>query len=93
MSEKKLHKIAKLSLIFGFFVVIPLLGYIFSLAALILGIMALVKIAKSPQEYRGKDFAIAGIILGLLGGYICSLSSLIFFAQCSAVAPFIYTLF
>ncbi len=75
--EKKLHKTAILSLIFGCLIVIPFLGYIFGLVALILGITALLKINKNPKEYKGIGFAIAGSVLGLFSFSICSILTVI----------------
>jgi len=49
-------------LLFSFLVFFPALA----LPALILGIIALHKIKKYPEKYRGKGFAISAVVLGIL---------------------------
>jgi len=61
MENKKTPSIAIWSLIFG---CIPVL--ITPLLAIILGIIALVKISKNSDTLKGKGFAIAGIALGVM---------------------------
>lgn len=53
------------SLILGFFSFIPVLGFLTGIVATTLGIIALIKIKKDLS--KGKGFAIAGVILGILG--------------------------
>lgn len=62
MENKKTPGIAIWSLILG---CIPL-GIIGILLAIILGIIALVKISKNRDTLKGKGFAIAGIVLGVM---------------------------
>ncbi|MBM3251264.1 MAG: DUF4190 domain-containing protein [Candidatus Omnitrophica bacterium] len=64
---KKTLGLAVASLICGLFFIIPLLGMLLSLAALILGIIALVKISNNKDTLKGKGLAITGIVLGLIG--------------------------
>ncbi len=61
MENKKTPGIAIWSLIFG---CIPVL--VTPLLAIILGIIALVKISKNSDTLKGKGFAIAGIALGVM---------------------------
>jgi hypothetical protein len=94
LQEMKALRMAKRSLICGCFFFIPLIGLFFSIVGSILGILALLKIPKGEIEKRSRTLAIGGIILGLSGFFILNpLISLIFFAQSSVVAPWIYTLF
>ncbi len=43
------------------------MGFFFSLAAIIMGIVALVKINKNQDALKGKGLAISGIVLGSIG--------------------------
>lgn len=61
MEKKKTPSMAIWSLIFG---CIPVL--VTPLLAIILGIIALVKISKNSDTLKGKGFAIAGIVLGAM---------------------------
>jgi len=63
MENKKTPSIAIWSLICG---CIPLLGIITILLAIILGIIALMKISKNSDTLKGKGLAIAGIALGAM---------------------------
>jgi type IV pilus assembly protein PilA len=65
--QKKTLGIAIASLILGCLFLIPLLGLLFSLAALILGIVAVVKISNNKETLKGKGLAITGIVLGSIG--------------------------
>ena len=69
MSEphKKTLGMAIASLVLGCLFIIPLLGMLFSLVALILGIVALVKISNNKETLQGKGLAISGIVLGAVG--------------------------
>lgn len=65
--QKKTLGMAIASLVFGCFLLIPLLGLVFSIPAIILGIIALVKIGHNKETLKGSGLAIAGIILGAIG--------------------------
>ena len=65
--QKKTCVLAILSLVFGCFFIIPLLGILFSIPALILGIIALVTISKEENNLKGRGLAISGIVLGAIG--------------------------
>lgn len=72
-STKKTEILSLLSLVFSIVGIIMILflsilgGGLLSLLALILGIVGHSKISKNPQRYTGRGFAIAGIILGVIG--------------------------
>ncbi len=74
--QKKTSVLAILSLVLGCFFIlfIPLLGMLFVIPALILGIIvlilgiiALVKISKEENNLKGRGLAISGIVLGVVG--------------------------
>jgi type II secretory pathway pseudopilin PulG len=65
--QKKTLGLAIASLVFGCLFIIPLLGILFSLTALVLGIVSLVIISKNKETIKGKGLAIAGIALGSIG--------------------------
>ena len=65
--QKKTSVLAILSLVFGCFFLIPLLGFAFSIPALVLGIIALVNISKEDNNLKGRGLAISGIVLGSVG--------------------------
>ena len=71
--QKKRSVVAKLSLVFGCLFVISLFSFfsllslLFSIAALILGIIASVKISKKGNNLKGRGLAISGIVLGVVG--------------------------
>ena len=65
--KKKTSGIAVASLVCGCLFLVPVLGVVCSLAALILGIIALVKLSKAKDEMKGKGLAIAGTVLGSIG--------------------------
>ena len=69
MSETQKRKIglAVGSMICGLFFWFPLLGIICSIVALVLGIVALVKVGNNADMYGGKGMAISGIVLGGVG--------------------------
>ena len=77
MAQKKTSVLAVLSLVFGCFFIIPFLGVLFSIPAVILGIAALVAISKEGNNLKGKGLAIGGIILGVLGIVIISFVALL----------------
>lgn len=65
--QKKTVGIAIASLVFSCLFLIPILGILFSLTAIILGIVALVKISKDKENLKGQGLAIVGISLGVIG--------------------------
>jgi type II secretory pathway pseudopilin PulG len=65
--QKKTLGIAIASLVFSCLFLIPILGILFSLTAIILGIVALVKISQDKENLQGQGLAIAGIVLGGIG--------------------------
>ncbi|MFA7273912.1 MAG: DUF4190 domain-containing protein [Crocinitomicaceae bacterium] len=50
--------------LFGGLSFIPVVGWVFSILAIIFGLVALVKMTKYPDQYGGRKRAITGIILG-----------------------------
>lgn len=64
--KRKSSGLAKGSLICGICTIIPFAGIAFSPAAIILGIVDLVKIKNGKSGISGKKFDITGIILGLI---------------------------
>ncbi|MFH1621914.1 MAG: DUF4190 domain-containing protein [Candidatus Omnitrophota bacterium] len=65
--QKKTLGLATTSLIFGCLALIPLLGIFPALLAIILGIVALVKISNNKDTLKGNGLAISGIVLGAIG--------------------------
>lgn len=65
--KKKTLGLAIVSLVFGCLFLIPFLGILFSLAAIVLGIIALVSIGKNKKTVKGQGLAITGIVLGSIG--------------------------
>ncbi|MGE5279518.1 MAG: DUF4190 domain-containing protein [Deltaproteobacteria bacterium] len=63
-TQKKTLGLAIASLILGCFFWIPLLGFLLGMTALIMGIVALVKINKNKEQLQGEGLAIAGIVMG-----------------------------
>ena len=63
-NQKKTLNLAIVSLVFGCLVIIPFLGILFGLVAIITGIIALVEISKNKDTLGGRGLAIAGIVLG-----------------------------
>ncbi|MDD5347791.1 MAG: DUF4190 domain-containing protein [Candidatus Omnitrophica bacterium] len=68
--QRKTLGMAVASLVLGCFFIIPLIGWLSSVAAIILGIVALVKINASKQALKGSGMAIAGIVLGAVGMFV-----------------------
>lgn len=66
MTSPKSRMLALSSSIFGLAFWIPLLNFIFGVAAVMLGIMALLNIKKHPDKYAGTGYAITGIVLGAI---------------------------
>ncbi len=58
-SGRETHPLAIASFAFGLLGFIPLLGAIF-------GAIAIEKIKKNPEKYRGKDLALAGFVMSLI---------------------------
>ncbi|MFH0790172.1 MAG: DUF4190 domain-containing protein [Candidatus Omnitrophota bacterium] len=65
--QKKTLGIAIASLVFGCLFIVPFLGIMFSIPAIILGVIALVKIGNNKETLKGRGMAIWGIVLGGLG--------------------------
>ena len=71
--QKKTSVLATWSLVFGCLFAISLFSFFsflslfLSIAALILGIIASVKISKEGNNLRGKGLATGGIVLGVVG--------------------------
>ena len=65
--QKKTSLLAIVSLAFGCLSLIPMYGGLFPVPALILGIIALVKIPKEKDNLKGRRLAVTGILLGVLG--------------------------
>ena len=66
-TQKKTSLLAILSLVFGCLSLIPMYGGLFPIPAVILGIIALVRIPKDEDNLKGRKFAVRGILLGVLG--------------------------
>ncbi|UCC94419.1 MAG: DUF4190 domain-containing protein [Candidatus Omnitrophota bacterium] len=64
---KKTVGVAIASLVCGCFFFIPFLNFLSGLAAVILGIVALVTISKNKDSLKGNGLAIGGIVLGSIG--------------------------
>lgn len=67
IQQKKTSGFAIASLVLGCFFLIPLLGMLTSLLAVIFGIVALVFISKNKDTQKGSGLAISGLILGIIG--------------------------
>jgi hypothetical protein len=64
--NKKASGLSKGSLACGILTIIPFAGIAFSLAAIIMGIVDLVKIKNGKSSASGRKMDIAGIVLGLV---------------------------
>ena len=64
--KKKASGLAKGSLICSIFAIIPFIGFAFSLAAIIMGIIDLVNIKNGKSSVHGKKLDITGIILAVI---------------------------
>lgn len=62
--QNKISVLAKLSLVFGCLGVVLFLFAIVPIAAIVLGIIALIDISKEEVKLKGRWLAIAGIVLG-----------------------------
>lgn len=60
------EEFAKKSALFGGLSFIPVVGWVFSILAVIFGSIALSNIKKNPEKYGGKKKATIGIILGIV---------------------------
>lgn len=65
-TQRKTLGLAIASFVLGCFFFIPLIGFLLSVPAIILGIVALVKISHSNNTLGGSGFAIGGIIMGAI---------------------------
>jgi type II secretory pathway pseudopilin PulG len=70
VQQKKTLGLAIASLILGCLFIIPCLGPICGIVAIILGIIALNTISKNQETLKGNGLAIAGIVLGAVGTII-----------------------
>lgn len=77
---------AKASLICGICSIIPFAGFEPGLAAIILGIIDLVKISKGESDAAGKKFDITGIVLGVVLPWILSMIIIATFWAVAAAA-------
>lgn len=75
--KQKTHGLAIASLVLGCLFLIPILGILFSLLAIIFGIVALVAISKKKEVYKGGGLAISGIVLGVIGIIIIPIIALL----------------
>ena len=64
--KEKDSGLAKGSLICSIFAIIPFIGFAFSLAAIIMGIIDLVNIKNGKSSVHGKKLDITGIILAVI---------------------------
>ena len=69
----KPSKMSKTSLTLGILAIIPFVGWALGLAAIIVGIVDLVKIKNKEAGEPGKKFDITGIILGVILPWILSM--------------------
>lgn len=67
LHKQKTSGLAIASLVLGCLFLIPFIGILFSLLAIIFGIIALVKISNNKQAYKGSGLAIGGLVLGVIG--------------------------
>ena|GEM_PF-3939212 len=65
--NRKIEKYGLSGFILSIFGLIPLLGLPLAILSLVFGIKSLRKIKRNSKLYKGKGFAIASIILGVLG--------------------------
>jgi hypothetical protein len=65
--------LAKGSLACGIAAIVPFIGWALGLAAIIMGIIDLVKISKGESGNAGKKFDIIGIVLGVVLPWILSM--------------------
>jgi type II secretory pathway pseudopilin PulG len=77
LQKQKTHGLAIASLVLGCLFLIPFIGILFSLLAIIFGIIALVTISNNKQTYKGNGLAITGLVLGVLGIIIIPIIALL----------------
>lgn len=75
--KKKTLGIAIASLVFGCLFLFPFIGIVFSLIAIILGIVALVAIKNNKDTVGGGGLALAGIVLGAIGIVVAPILAII----------------
>ena len=70
-SDTKLNTLSVVGLVFSILAiltsVVPILGWLFGILGIIMGSAALGQIAREPNKFHGKGFAVAAIILGIVG--------------------------
>ncbi len=64
--EKRIDGYAKLSFWLSIGSIVPLLGFFTNMISIVYGIMAIIRINKKPDEYRGLALAIAGLSIDAL---------------------------
>jgi len=69
----KASAMSRTSLILGICAIIPFVGWALGLAAIILGIIDLVKIKNKEAGEPGKKFDITGIVLGVILPWVLSM--------------------
>ncbi len=74
---QKTSGLAIASLVLGCFFLIPFIGFIFGMLAVLFGIIALVTISNNRQTSKGGGLAIAGIVLGVIGIIIVPIIALL----------------
>jgi type II secretory pathway pseudopilin PulG len=67
ITQKKTSGFAIASLILGCFFIIPILGLLTSVLAIIFGIIALIMISNNRDTLKGNGLAISGLVLGVVG--------------------------
>lgn len=77
LQKQKTSGLAIASLVMGCLFLIPFIGILFSLLAIIFGIIALVTISNNKQAYKGNGLAITGLVLGVLGIIIIPIIALL----------------
>jgi Domain of unknown function (DUF4190) len=65
--NRKMEKHGLTGFILSIFGLIPIVGLPLAILGLVFGIKSLRKIKRNPELYKGKGFAIASIVLGVLG--------------------------
>jgi len=75
--KRRTEGLAIASLVCGLFFIIPILGAITGVIAIILGIIALVQISKNKETLKGNGMAISGIIMGTIGIIIIPIIALL----------------
>ncbi len=60
----KTEKLGLFGFIFSFLGIIPVVGIPFGILGIVFGAISLRKITRNPAKYKGKGFAIAGMVIG-----------------------------